>query len=329
MTGNYDEALRHARAGMFLHPCDQTNKKPCIDCWPTRATNMANGVRYFWDTRGLDSMPGIATGKSGLVAIDLDVKGKFDGVSAFDDLLNQHGELPRCPVTRTPSGGFHLIFRQPSNREPIGNRTGALPRGIDVRGNGGYVIAPGAVTADGTFYEGVAGWPDLAEAYAANAIPEIPGWLLRIIETKVEGPAGSPCDGTVTPALGDKSNWAAAGLEAEARALAATGVGSRNAALYRFVCTFAGHAANGWTTRDEIYAAAHWACTQNGYLSSSDSSDGLRQFEKTFASGWRWGFEHPTRGPRERPITIDPAFAARIANLNAHRQSPKILGANK
>jgi hypothetical protein len=318
MTINLNEALRHARAGLHVFPCNPADKKPLLKGWPTRATNTANGIKYFWDTRGANCVPAVAMGKCGLITVDLDVKGKFDGVAAFDDLLNRHSELPRCPATRTPSGGYHLIFRQPSDRAPLGNGTGALQPGIDVRGHGGYIVASGSVMSDGTFYEPVAGWPDLPEAYAANAIPVIPNWLVRIIGTKAKASAGGPCEGMVASAPGDcadhrASAWAAAGLEAEARALAAMGVGDRNNSLNRFVCTFAGHARNGWTTRDEVYAAARWACSVNGYLTSADPSDGLVSFERTFESGWRWGFEHPTRGPRER-LVDDPAFAARIKN---------------
>lgn len=297
---NRDTALSLARAGLYMLPCDPASKRPLIDCWPSRATNLANGVNYYWDRYGSNSMPGIAMGKSGLVAIDLDVKNGVDGVGAFDWLLDAHRELPRCPVTRTPSGGYHLIFRQPHEREPLRNGTGALPPGIDVRGDGGQIIAPGAVRDTGEFYESVSGWPELAESFAAGAIPEIPDWLVRIIDTKAELPVGGPSGGAAGRALGDKSKWAAAGLEAQARILAAMGEGGRNRALYDLVCTFAGHAANQWTTHEEVYAAAKWACTMNGYLASTDPSDGPKSFEKTFASGWRWGYEHPTHGPRER-----------------------------
>ena len=49
-------------------------------------------------------------------------------------------------MTATARGGVHLFFKQP-NGEPLGNGRGELPDGIDVRGSGGFVIAPGAVAA--------------------------------------------------------------------------------------------------------------------------------------------------------------------------------------
>jgi hypothetical protein len=317
MSVNYTIAIRLARTGIFVLPCSAETKAPRLPSWPTRATNIPNGVAYYWERYGRDSMPGIAMGKSGLVAVDIDVKNGIDGRAAFDLLLDQHEELPRCPATKSPSGGYHLIFRQPVGREPLGNATGALPPGIDIRGVGGQIIAPGAVRDTGEFYDSVAGWPDLAESYAAGTVPEIPAWLVAIIETKPAAALGGPSRDSLprAGASDDKSAWAAAGLDAEAQALATTGPGAgahggRNNALYRLVATFAGHAAHGWTTREDVYAAAHRACEANGYLASREPSDGPKQFEKTFRSGWQWGYAHPTAGPRERLNTIDPNLTA-------------------
>lgn len=309
---NLDVAVRLAQAGLFVIPCDPARKAPRLLSWQTRATKYQNGVRYYWDKYGEDSMPGIALGLCGLIAVDIDVKNDIDGCAAFSLLLDAYGEFPRCPVTLTPSGGYHLICRQPSNREPLGNGTGALPKGIDIRGCGGQVIAPGAVRSDGTFYESVPGWPELAEASAAGTIPEIPAWLVAIIETEPVGRGPSVDGGPRAVATGDKSAWVAAALAAEARALAALGEGGRNNALNSFVFTFAGHAANGWIDHEEIQAAAEWACQQNGYLGSRDVSDGPKQFQKTFDSAWRSGFGKPTSGPRERISATGPLIKLKL-----------------
>jgi Bifunctional DNA primase/polymerase, N-terminal len=209
LNHNFDVALRLAGASLFIHPCEPggpTVKKPFVTGWKTLATNIASEIENLWSTYP-QAIPGIATGKSGLVAIDIDVK-KIDGVAAFDDLLTQHGdELPRCPATRTPSKGFHLIFRQPAGRAPLGNRTGGLPKGIDVRGEGGNLIAPGSVLSTGEFYDGVAGWPDLAEAYATNTIPVIPDWLLQIIDACPAGHNGQERVLASSPCSSDDITW--------------------------------------------------------------------------------------------------------------------------
>lgn len=309
---NLATAMKLAQSSLFVMPCN--GKVPRLPSWQTRATNKPDGVRYYWEKYGLNSMPGIALGLCGLVVIDIDVKNGIDGCAALDPLLDANGGFPPCPVTITPSGGFHLFFKQPRDRAPLGNGTGALPPGIDVRGAVGQVIAPGAIRNDGTFYEALQGWPDLAEAFVCGAIPEIPEWLVGIIDQpKRTAPDCGPSGDRRSHArvLGDKSAWVAAALDQEARALAATTEGGRNNALNRFVYRFAGDAANEWTTRDEVYNAAQWACAMNGYLAGRDPSDGPKQFDKTFNSAWRGGFRLPTSGPRERSKP-DPAFAARI-----------------
>jgi putative DNA primase/helicase len=317
MSANLQAALRLASVGLYVLPCDPSTKAPRLQNWPARATNKPEGVRYYWERSDTNSMPGIALGMSGLVVPDIDVKAGIDGHAEMDLLLDLHGELPMAPAVRTPSGGTHMYFRQPYGRPPLSNATGALPKGIDVRGARGQTIAPGAVKSDGTFYETVPGWPDLAEAFAAGTIPQIPEWIIDLIEQPnrlAPVRSGPSMGGHSGPrAAGDKSEWVARALDAEARSLAATGEGGRNNALNRLVYMFAGHAANGWTSRDEVYAAMWWACEANGYLAGRDPSDGPKQFDKTFNSAWRGGFKLPTKGPRER--IIDPAFAARIQHL--------------
>jgi hypothetical protein len=45
---------------------------------------------------------------------------------------------------RTPSDGYHLYFRIPPGKPSPRNKAGFRP-GIDIRGDGGYVVAPGSV----------------------------------------------------------------------------------------------------------------------------------------------------------------------------------------
>src|SRR5690606_28687485 len=117
-----------------------------------------------------------------LLVIDCDRHGEHDGVEAFGHLMNEHGFHPDgAPLVATPNEGNHHYFRQPSGRT-LGNGRGTLPAGIDVRGSGGYVIAPGSIMQDGRFYEL---WGDLSSS------PEIPQWLFEIIETR-QGGADAP-----------------------------------------------------------------------------------------------------------------------------------------
>src|SRR5262249_30207657 len=121
----------------------------------------------------------IELGRAGLLIIDLDRHpGQPDGVAAFRAMRGDRF-LPPHPITRTASNGFHLYFSQPRG-EPLGNSRGNLRKGIDVRGAGGWVVAPGAFHGRGS-WRGLAGRPPLDLAYRAGAIPVLPAWLLEVI----------------------------------------------------------------------------------------------------------------------------------------------------
>lgn len=92
---------------------------------------------------------GIATGAaSGIVALDIDPR--HDGHETLAGMEKHHG--PRPPTRRflTGGGGEHILFRHPGGK--IANSAGALGPGIDVRGDGGYIVAPPSVHICGRPY---------------------------------------------------------------------------------------------------------------------------------------------------------------------------------
>jgi hypothetical protein len=115
----------------------------------------------------------IATG-DGLLVVDLDKRPGKDGVSSFAAL----GKVPRTRAARTGGGGMHLYFRVPCR---VPNTAGKLGPGIDTRGEGGYVLAPGSGHVSGGRYE------LLAELEPADA----PDWLLKALGSTSE-PAAPP-----------------------------------------------------------------------------------------------------------------------------------------
>ncbi len=97
-----------------------------------------------WWTQWPDANIGIPTGAvSGLIAIDADVKNGQPGKESFYKL-----KLPHTRTSRTPTGGWHAIYKYPGVE--IRNRTGLLP-GIDVRGDGGYIVVPPS-KVNGAYY---------------------------------------------------------------------------------------------------------------------------------------------------------------------------------
>jgi hypothetical protein len=96
-------------------------------------------------------MIGAVTGEaSGLVVLDFDAEGKdvFDMVADYE---RRFSKLPQTMTVKTPRG-LHFYFRMRPGVD-IRNSAGLLGEGIDVRGNGGYVIFPGSVRADGRIYQ--------------------------------------------------------------------------------------------------------------------------------------------------------------------------------
>lgn len=148
--------------------CKSPGKHPVETQWSERE-RMTKPDAYEWFA--LTTHPvnvGLRTGKpSSFWALDIDPKSGGD--ESLLSLESQYGALPQTRVHRTGSGGRHYLFKLPTDFE-ITNSRGRLPRGIDVRGNGGFIVAPGSVTGVGTYRTEV----------AAPIVPA-PEWLLNLL----------------------------------------------------------------------------------------------------------------------------------------------------
>lgn len=125
--------------GFSVFPIRSRDKKPAGK-WKQYQTERADmDTVRGWAAR--ESNIGIATGAiSGLIVLDLD---NADAIAEAEAK-----GLPRT-VTAHTGKGVHVYFRHPGH--PIGNRAGLFP-GCDVRGDGGYVVAPGSVHPSGALY---------------------------------------------------------------------------------------------------------------------------------------------------------------------------------
>jgi len=122
-----------------------------------------------WFRRWPDANVGLVTGRvSGLVVVDIDPR--HGGQASLERLRDEHGPLPRTVEAETGGGGRHLYFAYPGVL--VHNRVGILP-GIDLRADGGCVVAPPSRHPSGRRYR----W---AEGSSPDDLPlaAMPAWLL-------------------------------------------------------------------------------------------------------------------------------------------------------
>jgi RecA-family ATPase len=290
-TGNAEVALALAEAGLAIFPASLDKRPQPGFRWKELSSSDAENVERWWD-RYPDALPAVDCAKSGLVVLDLDRHdGGSDGVAAGEALLGDLHALG-APITLTRNEGLHIFFRAPPG-ENIGNATGSLPAGIDVR-HAGYVIAPGGALPDGTGWRCDPEAPDLAEAFAEGAIPELPAHVLALIRQRPERPE-PPRAAALTPSLptgdaGERERRAAeTALEHESAALAATGEGGRNAALNGIAFRLGRMVGAGWIARSTVERALEDAAQACGLV----ADDGWPSIRKTMASGLDAGLAQP------------------------------------
>jgi hypothetical protein len=157
-------ALRLAERERPVFPCG-ADKRPLVRHGFHDASTDPDAIRRWW-TRWPAALIGMPTGAaSGVVVIDLDAKDGRDGIAAFE-ALRAGRELPMHPAVRTRSGGRHLYFAAVPGRT-IRSSASRLAPGVDVRGEGGYVIAPPS--------------PGYAVMRRAPLSPP-PAWLLGLLD---------------------------------------------------------------------------------------------------------------------------------------------------
>lgn len=136
--------------GLEIFPCDANGKKPLTKHGFKDASADELVINDWWD-KYPDANIGLPTGKiNNLVVVDVDVKNGADGMASLKQLQDECGEF-NTRIVHTPSGGLHFYFSYPDDANTIKNRTNMKP-GIDIRADGGYVIAPGS-SIGGNYYE--------------------------------------------------------------------------------------------------------------------------------------------------------------------------------
>ena len=146
-------ALNYRAAGWSVVPLRPRDKRPLIE-WERFQHELASSATVTdWYRRWPDANVGVVTGAiSNLVVLDIDPN--HGGDASIGRLERQLAPLPVTVQATTGGGGRHLYFAHPGGL--VRNRAG-LAQGIDVRGDGGYIVAPPSVHPSGRRYAWVLG----------------------------------------------------------------------------------------------------------------------------------------------------------------------------
>lgn len=174
-----EAALDYILEGFRVFPVG-SDKKPLTKHGLKDATQTQLGVKEYW---GKYPNAGIGLLTDGLIVLDFDAgKGGHESKVAIEA---QYGSLPRTRTHRTGGGGLHYIYRNPNERDIRNTVSLGGYQGVDLRGSGGYIVAPPSLHESGRKYE------VLDDCEIAPA----PSWLLELATKKTQTeaiPEGQP-----------------------------------------------------------------------------------------------------------------------------------------
>lgn len=190
-------ALSYTRRGWPVFPLVPRDKVPTGGSSGLKeATTNPNLVERWWDGEP-ELNVGLATGKDMGVWV-LDVDGA-EGSASLTKLEEELGALPETLDAQTGGGGRHLYFAYPKGRE-VRNRANVRP-GIDVRGEGGYVVAPPSIHKSGLPYMWTSGdtprgkiahapkaWLDLVAPPRPAPWQQVDPRPVRVLNVNTKGP---------------------------------------------------------------------------------------------------------------------------------------------
>jgi hypothetical protein len=261
--------------------CDHPAKHPLIRGGTRGATTDPAQIDQwwrYWPTAGV----GLLTGhRSGLAVVDVDPR--HGGEATIGQLRERGFDLPMTLTAETGGGGRHLIYL--TGGIPVGNTSGRLgsagdTAGVDLRGDGGYIVAPPSRHISGGSYR-----------WAANSPPpgRLPGWIAAPAPAPFQTPAV-----TLAPGAG----YAARAIEGEVARVRTAPEGVRNDTLNR--AAFSLGTLIGAGALDQIAA--------EDALASAAAAAGIpaREARRTIASGISSGITRPRTIEPTRPAPHPP-----------------------
>jgi hypothetical protein len=246
-----EAALAYARRGwpVFpLHHPDPHRGCSCLDALECRspgkhprtrkglkdASTDEAQIRRWWELYPLANV-GLAMGrKSGLVAVDVDPRSGGD--ASISELIEVYGGLAETLEADTGGGGSHIFFSHPG--VTFKNSSSALGEGLDVKTDGGYVVAAPSLHSSGKRYR----WRN-------RVMPaEMPSWLLKLLTAEKQKPVAA--SGSVPRSRPS--------ITAHHRPIIAEG--SRNHRLFRVACAMRGNGSGQAEIEAELLGVNAFRC---------------------------------------------------------------------
>lgn len=234
-----------------------------------------------------------------MLVVDLDRKHGVDGFATLEGVEAELGTLPLTLCATTPSGGEHRFFGLTTAYEirNSASKVGSLKApGIDVRGEGGYVLlAPSSI--EGVPYR----WT------TRHAVADLPAaWVNALAqESKVRE---TPAREMPMPA-GDGARvaaWCLAALRRESQDVADAPQGTRNDRLWRAAAALGGLVHARAFDANDVRRALTWACST--WKTRTPHKD-----QKTIESGLAFGISHP------RPVEVSSSDQGQAAAVGWSR----------
>ncbi|WP_135470515.1 bifunctional DNA primase/polymerase [Crenalkalicoccus roseus] len=275
---------RHALAeaaiarGAPVFPCDAQKRPLTPRGFKDATTDPAEIRRTF--AHPAAAMIGMPTGAaSGVIAIDVDTKDGRQGRAWLD--ANSH-RLPQTRTHYTINGGLHLVFRWPGRT--VRNSAGRIAPGVDVRGDGGYIIVP----------------PSPGYSIADDApVADLPDWLLATI---CHSP--SPAHQIATPSrrVEGGSAYGLAALAEECAAIRHAPDGAKHATVNK-----AAYAIGGLVSAGELEEGLAWAELRAALATILPRCEDPRAAERTLQRAFAEGMAAPRTVPDRAPEALVPA----------------------
>ena len=167
---NMQEALRYHSLGWSVIPLKR-NKRPYLESWKEFQLRLSTEqeIKDWWE-KWPDANIGIVTGAvSGIIVLDVDSE-------KAAEYIKEKG-MPPTPRCKTGKG-THYYMKHPGGHVP--NKVNSEIN-LDVRGDGGYVVAPPSLHENGKLYE----WEKYLNPWDADVLPTQP-WMMDYVTESVE-----------------------------------------------------------------------------------------------------------------------------------------------